>query len=59
MDPPPGARRAGTGSVPLSSMIQASDGSIHVTYTFSRPGKGSTIQHARFNEAWLSGGRQE
>ena len=39
------------------SIIQASDGSIHVTYTESRPG-GSTIEHARFNESLDQGRRQ-
>jgi len=41
------------------SVIQASDGSMHVTYTYSRPEKGSTIQHARFNESWLQAGDQD
>jgi predicted neuraminidase len=44
---------AGQGQFHYPSVIQASDGSIHATYTFSRPGLGSTIQHARFNEAWI------
>jgi predicted neuraminidase len=35
------------------SMLQASDGSIHVTYTLSRPGQGSTIMHAKLGEEWL------
>ncbi len=35
------------------SMLQASDGTIHVTYTLSLPEKGSTIEHARLGEEWL------
>jgi predicted neuraminidase len=50
---------AGQGQFHYPSMIQASDGSIHVTYTYSRPRLGSTIQHARFNEAWISSGDAE
>ncbi len=44
----------GEGQFHYPSVIQALDGSIHVTYTSSRPGRGSTIQHARFNETWIS-----
>jgi predicted neuraminidase len=47
---------AGQGQFHYPSILQASDGSIHVTYTESRPGKGSTITHARFNEAWIKAG---
>jgi predicted neuraminidase len=43
----------GKGMFHYPSMIQAADGSIHVTYTMSRPGAGSTIAHARLDEAWL------
>jgi predicted neuraminidase len=43
----------GEGQFHYPSLIQARDGSIHVTYTRSRPGQGSTIQHARLSEAWL------
>jgi predicted neuraminidase len=43
----------GEGQFHYPSMIQAADGMIHVTYTWSHPGRGSTIEHARFNEAWL------
>jgi predicted neuraminidase len=49
----------GKGQFHYPSMIQASDGSIHVTYTESRPGQGSTIEHARFNEAWLKAGEKD
>jgi len=44
----------GMGSFHYPSLLQAGDGLIHVTYTSSHPGKGSTIEHARFNEAWLT-----
>jgi predicted neuraminidase len=43
----------GQGQFHYPSIIQSSDGLIHVTYTWSRAGQGSTIQHARFDEAWL------
>jgi predicted neuraminidase len=43
----------GEGQFHYPSMIQAADGMIHVTYTWSHPGRGSRIEHARFNEAWL------
>jgi predicted neuraminidase len=49
----------GKGQFHYPSILQASDGSIHVTYTSSRPGRGSTIEHARFNEAWLISGNDE
>jgi len=49
----------GQGQFHYPSVIQASDGSIHMTYTFSRPGLGSTIGHARFNEAWISLGDEK
>ncbi|HNY85420.1 MAG TPA: exo-alpha-sialidase [Candidatus Hydrogenedentes bacterium] len=45
------------GSFSYPSMIQAADGMVHVTYSHTRKGvKGSTIKHARFNEAWLLAG---
>jgi predicted neuraminidase len=43
----------GGGQFHYPSMLQAGDGSIHVTYTLSRPGQGSTIEHARLSEDWL------
>jgi predicted neuraminidase len=46
----------GEGQFHYPSIIQAADGMIHVTYTSSGPGRGSTIEHARFNEAWLMAG---
>jgi predicted neuraminidase len=48
----------GNGQFHYPSMIQGADGTIHVTYTSSGPGRGSTIAHARFNEAWLMAGDQ-
>jgi predicted neuraminidase len=50
---------AGKGSFHYPSILQASNGSIHVTYTESRPGMGSTITHARFNEAWIKAGDKD
>lgn len=45
------------GSFSYPSMIQAADGTVHVTYSHTRKGvKGSTIKHARFNEAWVLAG---
>ena len=41
------------------SIIQSADGTIHATYTDSRPPDGSTIRHARFTEEWLLSGSQE
>jgi predicted neuraminidase len=43
----------GEGQFHYPSLLQARDGTIHLTYTHSRQGQGSTIQHARFGEAWL------
>ena len=45
------------GSASYPSVIQAADGSIHCTYSFTtREVPGSTIKHARFNEEWIQGG---
>jgi predicted neuraminidase len=41
------------------SIIQASDGSLHATYTYRLTGQGSTIEHAHFDEAWLLAGEQK
>jgi predicted neuraminidase len=49
----------GKGQFHYPSILQASDGSIHVTYTESRPGLGSTIEHARLNEAWIKAGDKD
>lgn len=46
-------RRTGKASYP--SLIQARDGTLHCTYSFSTEGQGSTIKHAQFNEAWVFG----
>lgn len=47
----------GQGSASYPSVIQAADGAIHCTYSFTRKGvAGSTIKHARFNEAWIEAG---
>jgi predicted neuraminidase len=43
----------GQGQFHYPSILQTRDGTIHVTYTYSRPGQGSTIQHARLSEDWL------
>jgi predicted neuraminidase len=45
---------AGRDQFHYPSIIQASDGLIHVTYTRRRKGEGSTIEHARLNESWLT-----
>ena len=52
-------KEPGKGQFHYPSILQASDGSIHVTYTDSRPGAGSTIDHARFNEAWIKSGDKD
>ena len=41
-----------TGSYAYPAVITASDGTIHVTYSFNR----DSIKHAAFNEAWLATG---
>jgi predicted neuraminidase len=48
------------GSYSYPSMIQAQDGTIHVTYSYrpnqtnrAREGEGESIKHVQFNEAWL------
>jgi len=37
------------------SVIQASDGAIHVTYSYFTP-EGKAIKHVRFDESWLKSG---
>lgn len=50
---------AETGSASYPSVIQAQDGDIHCTYSFtSADFKGSCIKHAWFNEEWIRGGAQ-
>ena len=45
----------GSGSYP--SLIQAKDGSIHCTYSYTRKEvPGSAIKHVSFNEEWIRGG---
>ncbi|GBC94779.1 Sialidase [bacterium HR16] len=46
-DPP------GAGSYSYPSVIQAKDGTLHVTYSWSQPGKGSCIKYAHFSEEWV------
>ena len=36
-------------------MIQASDGAIHVTYSYFTA-EGKAIKHVRFNEDWVKAG---
>lgn len=45
------------GSFSYPSLIQAKDGSLHITYTYRRDGmEGSTIKHTHFNEEWIREG---
>ncbi len=44
--------KAFRGSYHYPSLLEASDGSIHLTYSYY-PKEGQTIKHARFNEAWI------
>ncbi len=49
-------RERGQGSFSYPSVIQAKDGTIHCTYSYSGAGiQGSTIKHVHFNEAWITG----
>lgn len=42
------------GSFSYPGLIQAKDGTIHISYSYSREGvKGETIKHTAFNEEWL------
>jgi predicted neuraminidase len=52
----------GAGSYAYPSLLQARDGSLHATYSYTpnrsnaaREGAGESIKHVRFNEAWLLG----
>ena len=46
----------GSGSYP--SLMEASDGSIHCSYSYTRSDvPGSTIKHVQFNEDWIRAGR--
>ena len=44
-----------SGSYHYPSLIQARDGTMHLSYTY-KTRDGSTIVHARFDEAWLEAG---
>ena len=46
----------GQGQFHYPSILQARDGTIHVTYTRRLAKEGSTIQHAAFDEAWVTAG---
>lgn len=52
-DPP--SPKAGSYSYP--SLIQANDGTLHITYSYHRP-EGKSIKHVHFNEAWVKQGCQ-
>lgn len=47
---------AGSGSFHYPSILQATDGAIHVTYTHGGAPEGSTIDHARLSEDWIRQG---
>ncbi len=51
---PPGPQ---AGSYSYPSVIQASDGTLHVTYSYHRP-EGKSIKHVRFSEVWVKQGCQ-
>ncbi len=45
-----------TGSFSYPCVIQAKDGTLHLTYSYKRDGtEGSAIKHAAFTEAWVQG----
>jgi predicted neuraminidase len=46
----------GKGSFSYPSILQARDGLLHATYSYSLAGEGSAIAHARFNDAWIRQG---
>ena len=50
-----GPPRRSTASITTRRVIQARDGSIHVTYSYFVP-EGKSIKHVRFNEAWVKAG---
>lgn len=45
----------GEGSFSYPSVIQARDGTIHVTYSYHLPGPRKSIKHARFGAEWAKG----
>jgi predicted neuraminidase len=51
--------KPGEGSASYPSVMQARDGSIHATYSYSPKGQGSCIKHAGFDEAWIRQGDPE
>jgi predicted neuraminidase len=50
--------QAGTNQYHYPSVMQAKDGSIHVTYSYFVP-EGKSIKHVRFNEEWVKSGDPE
>ena len=48
-------RRECTNQYHYPSVIQASDGAIHVTYSYFTP-EGKSIKHVRFDESWVRAG---
>jgi predicted neuraminidase len=51
--------KPGEGSASYPSVMQARDGSIHATYSYSLKEQGKCIKHARFDEAWIRQGDPE
>ena len=51
--------KPGEGSASYRSVMQARDGSIHATYSYSPKGQGSCIKHAKFDEEWIRQGDPE
>lgn len=43
----------GQGQFHYPSLLQAADGTLHLTYTYRKAGQGSTIEHVHLNEAWV------
>jgi len=52
---PPGPQ---AGSYSYPSLIQAKDGTLHITYSYSKPGEGESIKYVHFNEDWVKQGCQ-
>ena len=44
----------GEGGFSYPSLIQTSDGRLHVTYSYKRSGEGATIKHAAFDGNWIT-----
>jgi predicted neuraminidase len=49
-------KEAGQGSFHYPSILEATDGTLHATYTDGGTPAGSTIRHAKFNEEWIKQG---